>query len=355
MTERRIRLAFVGGEHLHFARLLGEALAAPNAEVVGFAIADDELRAHFAAAHPAVPAFASGAALYAATDPEAIITCADNVAGAEIAIDAAARGLHVMKEKPMAASLALAEAMLAAVTTHGTRLMVNWPNNWTPALHLAGRLVAEGAIGRVWQVRYRSAHGGPPADAAEQGPVARVGWAWLMDGTRNGAGAAIDYCGYGAVVSRWLMGQPERVMAMGGRYVRSHFTVDDNAVMVLGYPAGQAIVEASWSYPAVAAPIPPQILGERGAIAILSETEVSLANQGNAGEHSSTDTARLTAPALPVHMRSAPAYFCHCLLHGEPFAGIVGAGLSRDAQAIMEAGLRSMASGAAVALPQACH
>jgi len=40
--------------------------------------------------------------LYDAGHPEAIVTCADNRAAVDVVADAARRGVHVMKEKPMA-------------------------------------------------------------------------------------------------------------------------------------------------------------------------------------------------------------------------------------------------------------
>jgi len=351
MTKQRIRLAFVGGEHLHFEGLLRAALAAPSAEVVGFAIADDELRQWFVAAYSGVAAFAAADELYERAAPEAIITCADNARAVEVTAEAAARGVQVMKEKPMAASLALAEQMAATAARAGIRLMINWPHNWWPSLHHAKRLVDDGAIGRAWQVHHRSAHGGPPPDFLTRGPVSRVGWGWLIERAQNGAGAAIDYCGYGAVLSRWLLGQPSRVSGMGGRYAKEFFTVDDNAVMLLGYPRGHSVIEASWTQPAVAAPVPAQIYGENGAIAITSQTELRLANRGSAGELVSTAAETITAEPLPDHFISGPEYFCSRLLQDLPFDGMVSVAASRDAQEILEAGLLSMATGQEVGLP----
>ena len=57
--------------------------------------------------------------LYDAAKPQAIITCADNARAAEVVAEAAARGVHVMKEKPMAATLALAEQMATVAARHG--------------------------------------------------------------------------------------------------------------------------------------------------------------------------------------------------------------------------------------------
>lgn len=346
-VQETIRLGFVNGDHLHFGGLLKSAWEAPTADVVGMVIDDPELRDHFASQYSGVPVFTSAEELYDEAKPQAIITCADNRHAVDIVEEAAARGIHAMKEKPMAATLALAERMIAAAGRNGTRLMINWPVNWTPAWHHAQALIEEGRIGRVWQVHYRAGHGGPPADYLRGNPVGRIGWGWLIDRELNGGGAAIDFCSYGAVLSRWLMGQPSRVAAMGGRYAKEFFTVEDNAAMLLGYPRGHAICEGTWTQPAVPVRIPPMIYGEDGAIAVTGPDELRLARRGQRDGEGET----ITAPPLPPHYASAPAYFTHCLLHDEPFEGIVSPVLSRDAQEILEAGLRSMASGCEVGLP----
>lgn len=351
MTEQRIRLAFVGGEHLHFGGLLAAALESPTAEVVGMAIADDELRQFFQQKYSGVAAYTTAEELYDKAEPQAIITCADNRRAAAVVADAAERGVHVMKEKPMAASLTFAEQMATTAARHGVRLMINWPTNWSPAIHHAKTLVDEGKIGRVWQVHHRAGHGGPPEDFADRGPVSRIGWGWLIERETNGAGAAIDFCSYGAVISRWIMGQPSRVSGLGGRYSKDFFTVDDNAIMILGYPRGHSVCEATWTQPAVPVKIPPMIYGEDGAIALTGQTELAIANRGTSGERSSTEAEVVTAPPLPAHYRSAPDYFTYCLLHDLPFDGMVSPELSRDAQEIMEAGLISMAEGKEVGLP----
>src|SRR5271154_6757945 len=98
-AREQIRLGFVGGEHLHFRGLLDFALTSPTAEVVGIAVADDELRAHFEHLHPEVPAFGNSEEFYEKAQPEAIITCADNRRAGEVVVEAAERGVHVMKEK----------------------------------------------------------------------------------------------------------------------------------------------------------------------------------------------------------------------------------------------------------------
>ena len=351
MADQKIRLGFINGDHLHFGGLLQSALECPTAEVVGMVIEDPELRAFFAEKYSGVAVFETAEALYDSAQPAAIVTCADNLHAADVIADAASRGIHVMKEKPMAASLDVAERMATTAVRQDVRLMINWPTNWSPANHHAKQLIEAGEIGAVWQVHHRAGHGGPPATYMNGGPVGRVGWGWLVDRERNGGGAAIDFCSYGAVLSRWIMGQPSRVLAMGGRYSKEFFTVEDNAVMILGYPRGHSICEATWTQPAVPVQIPPMIYGDKGAIAVTGQKELKVANQGGPGESSSRDGRAVEVPALPEHYTSAVAYFTYCLLHDEPFEGMVDPRISRDAQEILEAGMSSMATGAEVTLP----
>lgn len=350
MTNRRIRLGFVSAAHLHCRGLLQSAFDCPEAEVVGLAEPDAELRGFFASEFPSLAVFASADELYERARPEAIITCADNRAAAEVVAEAAARGVHVMKEKPMAANLALANRMATTAARAGIRLMVNWPTNWQPAIHHLKRLVDEGRIGPVWQVHYRAGHGGPPADYARRGPISRVGWGWLIDRERNGGGAFIDFCSYGAVLSRWIMGQPSRVVALGGRYVKNFFTVDDNAILVLGYPRGHSVCEATWTQPAAAVRVPLLVYGTEGSIAVTGPNEITLATR-KSGSSGPAEPEIVSCPPLPDHYRSGPAYFVHQLLAEQPFEGIVSAELSRDAQEILQAGQLAMAEGREIGLP----
>ncbi|HIL69627.1 MAG TPA: Gfo/Idh/MocA family oxidoreductase, partial [Verrucomicrobia bacterium] len=81
----------------------------------------------------------------------AVYIFAGNRSGAELAVTALNRGLHVLIEKPMAADLSGAVAMNEAATANGRLLMVNWPFAWWPQLQTALHLAKQGDIGRLWQ------------------------------------------------------------------------------------------------------------------------------------------------------------------------------------------------------------
>jgi predicted dehydrogenase len=212
-------------------------------------------------------------------------------------------------------------------------------------------LVDDGEIGRLLGIYNRSGHGGPPKNYATKDAIARVGWGWLIEKETNGGGAAVDFCSYGAVMSRWFMGQPSHVLGHGGRYSKDFFTVEDNGIMILGYPRGQTVVEGTWTQPAVPVRLPTMIYGEGGAIALIGPDEVSVANLGMSGELVSTESKTIQADVLPAHYKSGPDYFTYSLLHDTPFEGMVTPLVSRDAQEILDAGLRSMVEGRQISLP----
>ncbi len=75
---------------------------------------------------------------------------------AEIAIAALAAGKHVLCEKPLANTVAEAEAMAdaaAAAATKGIRAMVGFTYRRVPAVTFLRDLVAEGVVGEIQQVR----------------------------------------------------------------------------------------------------------------------------------------------------------------------------------------------------------
>jgi predicted dehydrogenase len=89
-------------------------------------------------------------------DVALVDVCTPGDTHAEIAIAALEAGKHVLCEKPLANSVAEAEAMTAAAESaaaRGVRSMVGFTYRRVPAIALARQLVAEGRIGQVRHVR----------------------------------------------------------------------------------------------------------------------------------------------------------------------------------------------------------
>ena len=98
---------------------------------------------------------------------------------AEQAIAALEAGKHVACEKPLAGTLADAEAMAAAAAAAAGQTFVWYNYRRVPAVALAHQLVASGALGRVYHARavYLQSWGGPstPLLWRFQGDVAGSG------------------------------------------------------------------------------------------------------------------------------------------------------------------------------------
>jgi len=94
--------------------------------------------------------------LVARDDIGLVDVCTPGDSHAEIAIAALEAGKHVLCEKPLANTVAEAEAMVAAAdraAAAGVRAMVGFTYRRVPAIGLARRLVAEGRLGEVRHVR----------------------------------------------------------------------------------------------------------------------------------------------------------------------------------------------------------
>ena len=117
-------------------------------------------------------------------DIDLVDICTPGNTHAEIAVAALAAGKHVLCEKPLANSVAEAEAMVTAAEQAGVQAMVGFTYRRTPAVALARQLVADGTIGAVRQVRAQYLQDWL---ADEQVPLT-----WRLDKDRAGSGALGD-------------------------------------------------------------------------------------------------------------------------------------------------------------------
>ena len=123
----------------------------------------------------------------------------------EMAIAALAAGKHVYCEKPLAVTVAEAEAMAAAAARSAKTTMVAFNNVKTPAAMYAKKLIDEGAIGRP--IRFRgwfdqSFYSDPD-----------LPWSWRCSRTEAGSGALGDLGSHTISVAQYLMGDFDSVVA----------------------------------------------------------------------------------------------------------------------------------------------
>jgi len=345
----RLRVGVLGLSHDHVWSNLAALASGELGTLVAASDPDPELRARLAGAHGGVATHDAHDALLERRDLDAVLVFSDNRASAELGVRALERGLPAMVEKPMAADLAGADALVAAARRAGRTLMINWPTVWRPALRHGLALAASGAVGEPVQLSHRGGHAGP----REFGCSSQF-CDWLYDPARNGGGALVDYCGYGAILCRRLLGAPQAVTAVAAHLRKPDLPAEDNAVVILRYPRALAVLEGSWT----------QIGGEPAfALIVYGDAGTLLVHQPRATREGQTVAAGrvqlVTAagselrepPPLSPDQRDGTTHFLSRLADGRPLEPLCTPDVGRDVQAVLAAALTSAATGREVPFP----
>jgi predicted dehydrogenase len=164
-------------------------------------------------------------------DIDIVDICTPNDTHAPIAIAAAKAGKHVICEKPMAMTVADAEAMLAAAKETGVVTMLSYNYRHTPALQMAKRLIDEGRIGKILTFRgyYLQDWGADPST-----PLS-----WRFNKEKAGSGTLGDIGTHVIDAARLLVGEFESVNSIVKTFI-------DERPLPAGRffgPAGQASSE----------------------------------------------------------------------------------------------------------------
>ena len=138
---------------------------------------------------------------------DAVAVCSDTAAHRPLIERAAARGKHVLCEKPIATTRDDARAIAAAIERAGVRFMQSFPKRFDPANHEIRRRL-DGGLLRHAVARARAPR--PPLRPRR----ARSPRGWWADPARSGGGTLLDEGVHGADFLRWLFGDPESVTAM---------------------------------------------------------------------------------------------------------------------------------------------
>jgi predicted dehydrogenase len=192
--------------------------------------------------------FASLDELLLKAKPEAVAAFSNTKDHRPIVEAAAARGVHVMVEKPLAVSIADGAAIERAAAKGRIHVITNYETTWYPSHKAIWDLMKDQkAGGALRKIVVMDGHEGP-----KEINVQPEFLDWLRDPVRNGAGALYDFGCYGANLMTWLMdGQrPVAVTAVTQRFKPAIYpNVDDEATILIEYPGTQGIAQASWNWP----------------------------------------------------------------------------------------------------------
>ena len=202
---------------------------------------------------------------------------------------AAPLGISVMVEKPLATTVKDAESMAQLARQHKIHLLTNYETTWYPSNQEAySRIKADQEIGKIRKMIVHDGHQGP-----KEINVSKAFLSWLTDPLKNGGGAIVDFGCYGANLMTWLMdGQAPIAVRAVTRQIKKDIypNVDDDATILLEYPAATGIIEASWNWPFAIKDM--EVFGDKGYIqAVDPQTMRTRAGDGNSYKLSKAVTA----------------------------------------------------------------
>ncbi len=249
----RVGIVGMGIRGMMYARAVNQS---GLGRVVG--VCDLSERARESAAGLGVPVYATHRELFEQTDLEAVIIATPDFAHREPAVDAAAHGLHLMIEKPLATTLEDAAAIRDAIKSAGVHCLVAFENRWNPAFATARAALERGELGAVRWINARLNDTiWVPTDMLSWAARSSPGWFLLP---------------HLADLAMWLSGaRPRRVYAVGLRgqlAARGVDTWDALHAIVEFDPPMTAVFETAWTLPGslpAVFDLKFELVGERGA------------------------------------------------------------------------------------------
>ncbi len=203
--------------------------------------------------------YASHADLFEHERLDAVIVAAPTALHHRVAFDAIDRGLHVLVEKPLAASTAEARDLIQRAATKDVVLSTGHVERFNPAVAELKTRLDRHELGRIFQVQAR-----------RQSPLP----VRIAD-----VGVTIDLATHDIDLMRYLLrDEPVTVYARTAR--RVHGTHEDLLVAVLTYPDGAiATIQVNWLTPTKIREL--SVIGERGMFVVhtLSQELTFYANQ----------------------------------------------------------------------------
>jgi len=332
------KMAIIGMVHGHVWGHLGTMLKGEQARLAGITETEPELIAEAKKRGATeVPFFSDPRKMLDEVKPDFVWSFAENNRHLEIVEACAPRKIHVIFEKPLAATYKQALQVRKLANQHGIRVMTNYQMAWWPANYAAKAAVDAGTLGQAWRLRGIVGHGGPGGPEG----LNKYFFNWLTDPEKNGAGALMDFGCYNALWSLWYFGRPERVYAQVNHLRPSEFPkVEDNADLMLSWRESAGLFEGSWDLPRGFQDL--EIFGRKGSVYM---------KNGSVELRTGRDTQALPLDPLPPERSEPIAYMVNALRTNNPIEGLTALDINVGVVEIIEAAKLSVKTGNSVALP----
>ena len=354
VAAQQYKIAVVSMLHAHVWLHLGTMLKGEQVKLVGVAETRPELLERAKRTdqipqsqntRPGVPEsliFADWKKMIDETKPDIVWAFTPTNGHVEVVRYCAPRGIHVIVEKPLAATLKEALEIQELANKHKVLVMTNYGSTWQAANYAAKAAVDAGEIGLVWRLHGVQGHNGPGD------PRTSSFAAWLADPVQNGGGAMMDFGCYLVNWSLLLKGRPETVYATANHMKPDVFpNVEDNAIIIMNYKDGVALLEASWDLPP-AQRAGNEIYGMKGSIV---GRAIRKAGAARAARGAQQPGDSLAVTPLPPERSEPIAYMVDRIKNRQPLDGPSALDLNVSVQEVLEAAKMSVKTGKAIPLP----
>nr|WP_296480590.1 Gfo/Idh/MocA family oxidoreductase [uncultured Acetatifactor sp.] len=170
--------------------------------------------------------------------PELVAIATESGKHAEIALDCIKAGCNVIIEKPMALSLADADAIIRSAKEKGVKVCVSHQNRFNKSVQKIRKTLEEGRFGRMF---YGTAH---IRWCRNENYYTQAKWrgTWEQDG-----GALMNQCIHNIDLLRWMMGdEVDEVIGMTDQLNHSYIEAEDLGIALIKFKNGAyGIVEGT--------------------------------------------------------------------------------------------------------------
>lgn len=266
----KLKVAVVGCGSIAIHRHVPEYAANPNVELVAFCDLDIEVAQKLADQYGVKLVYDSHQAMLKEVKIDAVSVCTQNVDHAQVSIDAANAGCHVLCEKPMATSIEEAQQMIDAAKTNNVKLMIGHNQRLMPPHVKAKEILQSGKIGKPLTFKTTFGHGGPDSWSIQGKDT------WFFQKDKAFVGAMGDLGVHKIDLMRWLFDEEVAEVAAFVETLDKDADVDDNATTLLRMENGAiGTMAASWTY-YKGEDNTTSIYGEKGVLEIHDDPDVQV-------------------------------------------------------------------------------
>jgi predicted dehydrogenase len=236
MTEKRLKIGMMSFAHGHAYSYTAGLRNITGVDIVGV-YDDDPARGQQVAQQANLPFFASAAGLLDQA-LDGVIICSENAKHRPMVEQAAGRVQAILCEKPIATTIADAQAMIDICAKTDTKLQIAFPVRFSPPIQWLKATLDKGELGRVFAVQTTN-HGS-------------MSGGWFIDKALSGGGAVLDHTVHVIDLLRWFWHTEvtEVYAEIGDSLMHPGLGIDDVGLLSFQLVNGiYGTLDTSWSRP----------------------------------------------------------------------------------------------------------